>query len=281
MNNSSYNKHWKEILSEFFLEPSRPNLRRLLQLEAIEDNDLDFKKELISETKLAKHIIAMANKKGGVIIFGLEEIEANTFKPVGIEEKIDPTDLEKRLSKYLPYELMQLKDIRPATYRESEYEELKGKTFVYILVDYNPRYIPFMPLKDGEDIKRNTIYIRKNRATEPANYDDIQNIFNRRVETEYTSSSERKLREHLEELKELYSHITPTVGGGYFRKNLFGELGKVMETVKSLNLPQSFDSSGTYIPPKPNPNYPEENYEQFVARMIESKKNIIENEIKK
>ncbi|MGD1917943.1 MAG: hypothetical protein ACFCAD_03080 [Pleurocapsa sp.] len=145
--------------------------------------------------------------------------------------------------------------------------------------------IPFLPLTDGKDIYRNTIYIRKNRATEPANYDDIQDILNRRLQTEYTSSSERKLREHLEELKELYSHISKTTGKGYFRnsRNPLGiELSNTLRSgiLKTLNLDQ-FDSSDTYIPPKPNPNYPEEDYEQFVSRMIGLKKGIIESQIKK
>jgi predicted HTH transcriptional regulator len=282
VNNYYQKKPWKEMLSEFLSEPTRPNLRRLLQLEAIEDNDLDFKEELMSPTTLAKHIIAMANKQGGVIIFGLKETEPNSFEPVGIEieNKIDPTDLEKQLSNYLPPELMKLKNIVPTTYTESEYEKLKSKTFISIIVDYDPKYIPFMPLKDGDKIKRNTIYIRKNRATEPANYDDIQDILNRRVETEYSSSSERKLREHLEELKELYTHISKTIGSGYFKRDLQQQLRKTFINLKRLNIDLP-DSEDDYVPPKPNPNYPEEDYEQFVARMIKLKKNIIEDVIKK
>lgn len=186
------------MLSEFLSEPTRSNLRRLLENEAIEDNDIDFKQELVSQTELAKHIIAMANKQGGVIIFGLKENEPNIFDPEGIKEKIDPTDLEKKLSKYLSPELMQLKHILPITYTESEYAKLKNKSFILVIIEYDPKHIPFMPLKDGDRIAKNTIYIRRNRATEPATYDDIQNILNRRLETEYSSSSERKLREHLE-----------------------------------------------------------------------------------
>lgn len=210
------------MLSDFLSEPTRPNLRRLLQLEAIEDDDIDFKQELIETTELAKLIIAMANKQGGVVIFGLKEIEPNVFEPVGIENNLEPTDLEKQLSKYLSRELIKLISIVPTTYSESEYEKLKSKTFISLIVEYNPMYIPLMPLKDGKAISKKTIYIRKHRATEPANYDDIQDILNRKIETEYSSSSERNLREHIDELKELYSYLDREIKG-YYKASKLGE----------------------------------------------------------
>jgi Putative DNA-binding domain len=74
-------KPWKENLSAFLKEPTRQNLRQLLNLEAVEDNDLDFKRELRSFDSLAKHILAMANKNGGAIVFGVDEVEKNQFSP--------------------------------------------------------------------------------------------------------------------------------------------------------------------------------------------------------
>lgn len=224
----------------------------------------------------------MANKRGGAIVFGLDETESNIFEPVGIENKIDPTDLEKQLSKYLPSKLFELTNVIYTIYTESEYGKLKGKTFINIIVNYDPKYIPFMPLKDGDAIKKNTIYIRKNRATEPANYDDVQNILNRRVETEYTSSSERKLREHLEELKELYSHIREKISSGYSKKQMKKTLSEINSYLRKSN-PELFEGGydDDYVPPMSNPNYPEEDYEQFVSRMIKLKKNIIEDVLKK
>ena len=278
MNNSSQKKPWKEMLSEFLSEPTRSNLRRLLENEAIEDNDIDFKQELVSQTELAKHIIAMANKQGGVIIFGLKENEPNIFDPEGIKEKIDPTDLEKKLSKYLSPELMQLKHILPITYTESEYAKLKNKSFILVIIEYDPKHIPFMPLKDGDRIAKNTIYIRRNRATEPATYDDIQNILNRRLETEYSSSSERKLREHLEELKELYSHVSKN-NRGYYKASKQGErMRSILE--KAVVTTGILSNLDTYVPPKPNPKYPKEDFEDFIVRMISVKKDVIENNLK-
>jgi len=34
----------------------------------------------------AKHILAMANKNGGAIVFGVEEIKPNQFSPCGLSQ---------------------------------------------------------------------------------------------------------------------------------------------------------------------------------------------------
>lgn len=273
MNDFSQKKPWKETLYDFLSDPTRPNLRRLLQYEAVEDDDIDFKQELIETTELAKLIIAMANKRGGVVIFGLKELEANLFEPVGISEDIDPTDIEKKLSNYLPKELKNLTSIAPARYSESEYDKLKGKTFISVIVDYNPKYIPFMPLKDGKNISKKAIYIRNNRATEPVKYDDVQDILNRRVETGYSSSSQRKLREHLDELKELYSYVDKSLKGYYKPFSISQSLGLRFD-LRSI-------AGSEYVKGEPNPKYPDEDFEDFVVRMIEVKKTLIENLIGK
>ena len=75
-------KPWRYQLDSFLEAPTRNNLRELLQIEAIEervirilckqsrihinqeDDDLEFKRELLSFDLLAKHILAMANKSG-------------------------------------------------------------------------------------------------------------------------------------------------------------------------------------------------------------------------
>lgn len=36
----------------------------------------------------------------------------------------------------------------------------------------------------------------------------------------------------------------------------------------------------TYVPPKPNPKYPKEDFEDFIVRMISVKKDVIENNLK-
>jgi hypothetical protein len=272
MDNNKPNKPWKDLLASYLNEPTLPNLRRLIQYEAIEDDDLEFKEKLLHEAEIAQHILARGNTRGGVIIFGLKEVKTESrFEPVGIESNIEPTSLQDKLDKYLPYELLrELIEIVPAFYEESDYGKLKGKLFLVIIVRSEPRYIPFLPKKEsGNVLKKSIIYVRKNRSSRPAEYDDIQNILKKRIETEYTiTPSKRKLREHLEELKELYSHIPKTIGGGAFSKFAAREMSKIINTFNMGDL--------EYVPSKDNPNYPEEGFEAFVNRMIEKKKLVIE-----
>ena len=104
-NSSEQDKPWKEQLDSFLKEPNRNSFRCLLRMEAVEDNDLEFKRELLPFDSLAKHILAMANKNGGAIVFGVEEIKPNQFSPCGLSNGIDVTDIEKSLSSYIPKKL--------------------------------------------------------------------------------------------------------------------------------------------------------------------------------
>ncbi len=273
-NDTQKDKPWKEKLASFLKEPTRSNLRDILQLEAVEDNDLEFKRDLLSFDSLAKHILAMANKNGGAIVFGVEETDANQFSPSGLSNSFDITDIEKKLRSYIPKKL----DFSPIPihYKGENDPEFKDKVFLVLIVKYNPKYIPFIALKSGENIRKDTIYIRRNRATEPVVYDELQEILNNRIDTEYSTTDERKLIEHLEELKELYSHIPKTI-----RK-------VVSRTPPSipLSLPSSDEMirelfGETEYKTCPNPEYPEESYEGFVRKLIDIKKDVIIKPIKK
>jgi hypothetical protein len=267
-------KPWKEQLASFLKEPTRSNLRDLLQLEAVEDNDLEFKRELIPFDSLAKHILAMANKNGGAIVFGVEEIKSNQFYPCGLSKSFDITDIEKKLKSYIPQKIEL--SIIPTYYKGEKHPEFKDKIFLIIIVNHNPRYIPLIALKSGENLKKDTIYIRRNRASEPINYDELQEILNSRIETEYSTTDERKLIEHLEELKELYRHIPKTIKkvvsytppASPLNLGFTGqELKKIFGETEYRNLP--------------NPDYPQESYEGFIKKLIEIKKDVIIKLVKK
>jgi predicted HTH transcriptional regulator len=268
--NSEKDKPWKEQLGSFLKEPTRLNLLRLLQLEAVEDNDLEFKRELLPFDLLAKHILAMSNKQGGAIVFGVEEKQANQFSPCGLSSSVDITDIEKKLSNYIPKKLNP--NIFPFYFGGEEQPEYKDKFFLVVVVNYNPRYIPFVSLKAGDNIKKDIIYIRRNRASEPINHDELQEILNNRIDTEYSATDERKLIEHLEELKELYSHIPKTV------KQIVSyphtAIIDLQNELRRLNGEPQYKTV-------PNPDYPQESYENFVGKLIEIKKDIIIQSIKK
>ena len=280
--NSTRENSRKENLASFLKNPTRDNLRSLLMLESVEDNDLDFKRELIPYYDIAKHILAMSNKNGGAIIFGVDEIKANNFSVCGLDDLPDRTDILKGINAFIPFELTNDVDVHLHRFNEQEDQNLQNKMLLSIIVEHNPKYIPFVSLKDKDNkLKKNTIYIRRNGASEIANYDEIQDILNRRIETEYSTTNERELIEHLEELKKLYSYIPKTVR-------------VVNETISDIISSQKLSARSS---PKvesntqrilkeleyrilPNPDHPKESYEAFIGKLIEIKKEIIINLVK-
>lgn len=151
-------------------------------------------------------------------------------------------------------------------YDDTEYGALKGLTFQVIVVGDDPEHLPFLSEADGEQagkkIERNVIYARRGSSTQRASYDQIQRMVNRRIETTHSSRPELELERHLSELKLLYGKITPyLIEGG-----LFQSLTALVEMTRA----------GSGAKRIPNPVYPGEGYEQFVARMIEAKKKRVE-----
>ncbi len=264
-------KGFKEAFSNFFESPSRSTLKTLLKDNTGEYNDLDFKRELPEkEVDMVKHILAMANTSGGVIVYGVEEDKKSTLIPVGInlKESDDKTKFRQKLDKYLDRHLKyEVIDFHyPDT--DTDYQEaIQGKTFRVIIVEYNPRYIPFLSKKQSEKLERKYVYVRKNYSSEIADYESLQNIFSRRIETEFSSLREITLTEHLSELKEMYPFIEKGTWYNdyeYDRRHI--DIDAVMYGVTRVF--------------EPNPNYPKEDFEKFVGRMIDMKKSVIESLVK-
>lgn len=261
----------KELFAQFLEEPSREKLRELLEYQTGEYNELDFKRTLPKPSYLAKHLIAIANYGGGCLIAGIEEKEEGLI-PVGLEESIDKSDVLKQIEKFIPKSLLSAIDIIDYEYKETEYAELKGKKFRVILVPYLQKYIPFMPLVDGDGIKKTRIYTRKNYSTDEAGYDDIQMMLNQRVETGYSTSNEMELEAHLTQLKTLYGEIQQYIT---IRKSgtesVFDELAPSI-----LNLTNRLFGESESVK---NSNYPSESYEEFIANSIKKKKRRIALEL--
>lgn len=198
-------KNNKEQAAELFNSPDRVTFREFLKTNTGEYDDIEFKGDYIEESKLAKHIIAMANSNGGIITFGIEEDEHNILKPLGIEIK-DKTEFKEKLSNFIPnsldYELhlFQYED-------EVEWKKLKNKNFLLITVPYNPKKIPFLSKKDGNNIKMHEIYCRKNSSSKIVTYEDIQEILEKRVENSENAIYENDLEENLNQLQILTSFL--------------------------------------------------------------------------
>ncbi len=249
---STPKKRYKEDFAKFFESPSREGLRDLLQGQLGELDAVDFKQLWPAASKIARHVLGLANTRGGCLIVGIAENDDKTFEPVGVISFWDKADIQKSLKKYLPVQLRY--DVLDFSYEDSEYPKLIGKKFQVLLVEDTPEYIPFTARCDGDGIRENAIYVRRSTNTEEANYEELQEIINRRIETGYSSRGEFDLNKHLSELNSLYGHIEPLVNPYEF---------------------WDYDN-GLASGAEPNPLFPKESFKSFVRKMIVEKKRLIQ-----
>lgn len=81
--------------------PNRENLQHLESNYFGELDAVNFKREWSEKSKLAKHILAIANSGGGCIFVGTDRVN-DEYRPVELKKLLDPADVAKSLSKYAP-----------------------------------------------------------------------------------------------------------------------------------------------------------------------------------
>ncbi len=237
-----------EVFAKFFEKPTRSHLRELLKNHTGEFDYLDFKERWLpkgARAEFARDILGFANSGGGVMVIGVKECTDGSLSSVGIPELTDKTDVRSSVKKFLPEDIDY--DVFNFSFEESEYSAIKGKKFQVLLVEDRPHYLPFISMADGDQIKSGRVYVRSDTATSIATHEQLQKILNRRIETGYSTGRELTLKEHLDELKFLYAHISPS-----------------SISIEMITLVI-------------NPHYPKESYQAFIARMIDSKKEMIED----
>lgn len=253
-------KSFHETATRFFENPTRDGFRQLIEYNYGEQNNLDFKGNWPELSKVSRHVLALSNSGGGIIVFGVSEINSD-LQATGLEKLMDKADISNGMKKYLSsnvnYEVLDFH------YDKSEYNELVGKKFQILIVEYDEMHIPFVSMSEGNGIKNNAIYIRRGTSSEEPTYEELQKLLNTRISTQFSTNPELKLEEHLAQLKILFSHIkryhlvynNSVIGnmGAMVQKAIYGEAEEVV-----------------------NANYPSEGYESFIARMIEKKKKRIE-----
>ena len=191
-----------EDFAKFFEKPDRVAFRELLKNHTGEQKHLDFKEIWIEKSKLARHIIGFANSEGGMIVFGVKE-DNKTLTSEGLPNLEGKTEVKQRLRKYIPGQLEY--SIHDFEYDAgSEYGPIANKKFQVLIVEDKVSHIPFLSLNNGENIEKNRIYYRGAVNTEEATHDQVQEIINRRIGTNYSTQYEQKLVTNLNELKELY-----------------------------------------------------------------------------
>lgn len=254
-NKDTGSKGFHERFTQFFEKPTRDSLAQLLQAHGGETDNLDFKADFPAGSKLARHILALANSGGGAIIFGVEEKSDNTLDSVGLSALVDKADVKNKIKKYVPNSLLNnLIDVVDFAYESAGYQNLAGKKFQVLFVEDDATAVPFVSTAgSGDDIRESTIYVRHLTGSEPANYEDIQKLISRRMSTGVTSQI--NLQEHIDQLRALYGTIPKTV----YQSQIGASLGVMFEQIMG----------GTT---SPNPSYPDESFDSFISRMIEEKK---------
>lgn len=134
-----------------------------------------------------------------------------------------------------------------------------GKLFQVVSVDDLSTQIPFVATRGGTDLRENAVYVRRQGVTCEANHDELQELINRRLGTGHSTKHEMSLGSHLEDLRLLYSYLP-----------------RFSPLVQSLS--NQFRAMMAEIP---NPEYPAKDFETFIRRMIDIKKRVVENEVKR
>lgn len=105
-------------------------------------------------------------------------------------------------------------------------------------------------MKAGEGIELDTIYVRRKTESVKANNYEIEKIIARRIREE--GNKRKDIPDQLLELKSLYNSINK---------------------YESIDIP--------YPLQRRNPNYPEDDFDKFILEMIEEKKKLIRENLKK
>ncbi len=251
----------KEVIAKLLESGSREDLREVIKSQTGEYNELDFKEEWPTPEKIAKHILAFSNYGGGCMIVGVSE-KNKSIEPIGLPEFKKKEDLFSGIEGFLPTEIAQSIEIADYGYEESEYPVLIGKKFQVLFVNGTYHKAPFVSKKDGENIKKNRIYIRRGVKSVEASYEEIQQIISKRIDTGYSTTSEMELEAHLNQLKILYDHID--------RYNVRSSFFEAISSSVRMSLGTTREK---------NPSFPPEDYEGFINRAINKKKRRIELEI--
>lgn len=267
------NPQIKDIFfNELSKEPTIENFRKFVKNNCGEFDNIDFKEEWVDKGKLSKLLLAFANSKGGIIVFGLKEENDKSITPIGLDKFRDKADINSSIAKYVPPELdYQVFDF---DYKATEYDKLKGKKFQIIIVSDTPERLPFISLAEGNDIEKNTIYVRRGTKCEKADKSDIDRVIESRLSTIYSGNSEMSLDEHLSQLKTLYNELPKKIKILVKKGEPAPWTYKLAEVAKYAT--QALVGTPDEFEEQDNPNYPKESYEMFVSRMVNAKKLRIE-----
>ena len=213
---------------------------------------------------LAKHLLGIGNAGGGCLILGVKENDDKSTTPQGIREIKDKADISNGIKAYLPEPLLAAVETADFKYEASEYAALVGKRFQVIFVHARPESLPFVAQRGTTGVRAGAIYVRREGQTEEGSYEEVQNLIRQKLASTPQTEEARGIKEHLEELKVLYAEIPQNL-------NTPGSLFEPLFSRTALQFASILGGNS-----KPNPNYPSEDYQAFVRRVLDAKKSLIE-----
>lgn len=192
-------------------------------LQRGEQPKVEFKREPPSIPQLAKVIAAIANtddpeagyytnealRDHGFLIIGVEGGEVEGYESweslgCGAEEEKVKDCLAQKLKEYIAplpkFSLYRFEDPK------------KGRTFWVVLI-YPSKEQPHLVIKDGSEVERLTVYVRKSSVTEKAHADDYARFLRKAVAPLQTLQSQVKdLERRLESLEDRLLQVEKRLG---------------------------------------------------------------------
>lgn len=197
-------EHINPLSVQHFLEkPAYETFKEVLLNNTGETDFLDFKAKWIDFTKMAKHILAIANSGGGMIIIGVSQTdEGIDITGLTEQEFLDKADIDNKLENILPkYLTYRVEDFYFV--RESN-PLLKGKMFQAVIIDYDPKYVPYTSVVTRNELRYGAIYIRQGTKSIEATNEKLVEIILRKVQSGGSDMNDFTLMDHLQQLHDLY-----------------------------------------------------------------------------
>ncbi|MFP7300545.1 helix-turn-helix domain-containing protein [Neobacillus niacini] len=201
-----YEYVYPKSLLHFIKNPSHESLKDLLLHNTGETDFLDFKTKWTEFSKMAKHVLAIANSGGGCIIVGVSQNDEGSILLTGLTEDdfLDKADIDNKLANLLPKYLK---------YRTEDFyfgggeQTLSKKRFQVLIIEYDPKYVPYTSVVQRNELRYGAIYVRQGTKSLEATNDKLVEIILRKVQSGGSGVNEYTLKEHLDHLKELYDEL--------------------------------------------------------------------------
>jgi predicted HTH transcriptional regulator len=195
---------YPKCLQQFVKNPSHESLKELLLNNTGETDFLDFKTKWPFFSKVAKHILAIANSGGGCMIAGVSQNDEGAVLLSGLSEDdfLDKADIDNKLENLLPKYLKYR--VEDYYFSREDHPSLQNKRFQVLIIEYDPKFVPYTSVVQRGEIRFGAIYVRQGTKSLEATNDKLVEIILRKVQSGGSSLNEYSLKEHLYQIKELF-----------------------------------------------------------------------------